>query len=127
MTGQAVAEIATVSAIADDVLAATGAERTFRRSTCRNRIVRFRHEVRQVQASVRLADAFAKLGGGSLLAATVLLVANGQAASSVVVTACVALLLFGAATIILIRVDRPIADLDLSSEIDDSALRETER
>jgi hypothetical protein len=48
---------------------------------------------------VRLADAFAKLGGGSLLTATLLLLVNGQVNAPVLAAAVTALLIFVGSTI----------------------------
>lgn len=86
-----------------------------------------RLRVRELQGKVRVADSFAKLGGGSLLTASLLLMINGQVSWPIAVTAMLALLVFVASTMFVYRLDRAIARLENDIDVIDAALKETER
>ena len=79
------------------------------------------------QAEIRLADTFAKLGGGSLLTASLLLLVNGQVTGPVIGTALLALLVFIGSTMYLVRLDQIVAEHEHAVDVIEAALKETER
>lgn len=117
----------TVAALVNDLMIVEDADRRTARAQRRDEIADLRLKSRRTQGVIRLADAFAKIGGGSLLTATLLLLVNGQVTIPVVATALSALLVFVGSTISLVILDRQIAGLDHVAEIIEAALKETER
>lgn len=114
-------------AIVAELTASLDADRPTARVSRREEIADLRLKGRRTQGVIRLADALAKLGGGSLLSATLVLIINGRIAAPVVVTALLALFLFMASTIMLVALDRRVADLEHTVDMIEAALKETER
>ena len=99
-------------------------ERRVARVRLREDVAGFRLKARQLQGSIRLADALAKLSGGSLLTATLLLIVNGQMRWPVLITAVTALLVFASSTILLVLLDRKVAVLEHAVDLVEAALKE---
>lgn len=99
-------------------------ERRIARVRLREDVAGFRLKARQLQGSIRLADALAKLSGGSLLTATLLLIVNGQMRWPVLITAVTALLVFASSTILLVLLDRKVAVLEHAVDLVEAALKE---
>jgi hypothetical protein len=113
--------------IADQLAATPEGERRVERVRRRGQAADFRRRSRRTQATIRLADTFAKLGSGSLFTATLLLLVNGQVNGPVVLTATSALLVFVTSTISLVAADRRVAEFDHAADVIEAALKETER
>ena len=102
-------------------------ERRLARIGDRERIADYRLQARRMQGAARLADAFAKFGGGSLLTTTLLLMINGKAPLSVAVTAVIALLIFLGCTILWVLLEFGVAKSEEAVERLEAVLKETER
>ncbi|SFR98414.1 hypothetical protein [Sphingomonas jatrophae] len=87
----------------------------------------FRRSARRFQTNAKLADAFAKFGGGSLLTATLLLIVGGQASAAILGIAALTLLMFVAGTMYWMRMDMRAAQQEFEAERLEALLKETER
>ncbi len=113
--------------IAAELAALAEPERRSARVRQRQEAANLRRRMKRAQAAIRLADTFAKLGGGSLLTASLLLLVNGQVTRPVIGTALLALLVFLASTIYLMLLDRIVAEYEHAVDVIEAALKETER